>query len=208
VDGGAKEGSPADLPKPPQFAEGWQIGNPDLVLTMKEPYTIPATGTIPWMNIPAQDYTFPEDTWIQAIEVRPGNRKAVHHATVGIVTPNENGADTTAGNLHLYSPGLEAMIWREGYGKLIRKGSRVQFNLHYNAIGTEQTDLTKVGFVFAKKPVHTEVRTTIVSNNAMLVPPMAHSHEVIAAFELPVMARIHALRPHMHIRAKTGSETK
>src|SRR5712691_7542525 len=42
VDGGAKEGNPADMPAPPQFAEGWQIGQPDLILTMKEPYTIPA----------------------------------------------------------------------------------------------------------------------------------------------------------------------
>ena len=37
VDGGAKEGNPADMPAPPQFADGWQIGVPDLVLTMKEP---------------------------------------------------------------------------------------------------------------------------------------------------------------------------
>ena len=51
------------------------------------------------------------------------------------------------------------------------------------------------------------LHTTIVQNNTMLVPPMAHSHEVIGAFELPVSARIHALRPHMHIRAKTGSAT-
>src|SRR5439155_10863740 len=84
VDGGAKEGDAADLPKVPQFAEGWQIGTPDLILTMKEPYTIPATGTIAWQTLPAQDYTFPEDTWIQAIEVRPGNRKVVHHGTVGV----------------------------------------------------------------------------------------------------------------------------
>jgi hypothetical protein len=121
VDGGAKEGNPADLPAAPQFADGWQIGNPDLVLTMKEPYTIPASGTIAWQTLPAQEYAFPQDTWIQAIEVRPGNRKVVHHATVGVVSRAENGSETSAGNLHLYSPGLEAMIWRDGYGKLIRK---------------------------------------------------------------------------------------
>ncbi len=207
VDSGAKEGNPADVPAPPTFAEGWQIGTPDLILTMKQPYTIPAAGTIAWLTLPAEDYTFPEDTWLQAIEVRPGNRAVVHHATVGVTGPGDNGSEITVGNMHLYSPGLEAMIWREGYGKLIRKGSRVQFGMHYNAIGKEQTDQTKVGFVFAKKPVHTEVRTTIVSNNTMLVPPMARSHEVIAAFQIPFNARIHALRPHMHIRAKTGSAT-
>ena len=40
VDGGAKEGSPADMPSPPQFSEGWQIGTPDLVLTMAEPFKV------------------------------------------------------------------------------------------------------------------------------------------------------------------------
>lgn len=205
ADGGAKEGNPADMPSPPQFAEGWQIGTPDLVMTMAAPYTVPATGTIPWVTIPANEYVFTEDVWVQAIEVRPGNRAVVHHATVGIVSPGEGSAMVNAGNLHLYSPGLEAIIWRDGYGKLIRKGSRVQFGMHYNAIGKETTDQTKVGFILAKKPVHTEVHTTIVANNEILVPPMVHSHEVIGAFQIPANARIHALRPHMHLRAKTGS---
>lgn len=205
VDGGTKEGNPADMPSPPQFSEGWQIGTPDLVMTMAEPYTVPATGTIPWVTIPSNDYVFTEDVWVQAIEVRPGNRAVVHHATVGIVSPGEGSAMVNAGNLHLFSPGLEAIIWRDGYGKLIRKGSRVQFGMHYNAIGKETTDQTKVGFILAKKPVHTEVHTTIVANNEILVPPMVHSHEVIGAFQIPASARIHALRPHMHLRAKTGS---
>src|SRR5215216_2052598 len=60
ADGGAKEGSPADTPPLPQFAEGWQIGTPDLVLTMKEPVKIPATGTIPYMTVPT-DFEFPAD---------------------------------------------------------------------------------------------------------------------------------------------------
>jgi hypothetical protein len=58
VDGGAKEGNPADVPAPPQFAEGWQIGVPDLVLTMKEPFTIPASGIIPWVGIPSGTTSF------------------------------------------------------------------------------------------------------------------------------------------------------
>src|SRR5262245_15823330 len=79
VDGGAKEGDPADLPKAPQFEEGWQIGSPDLVVKMTEPFKIPATGVVPYVTLPT-DYVFPEDTWIQAVEVKPGNRAVVHHA--------------------------------------------------------------------------------------------------------------------------------
>lgn len=203
VDTGAREGNPADMPAPPKFAEGWQMGTPDLVLTMAEPYTVPATGTIPWVNLPSNDYVFPEDVWVQAIEIRPGNRAVVHHAVAGAVRPE--GSVGAAESLHLYSPGLDAMTWREGYGKLIPKGTRITFNMHYNSIGKETTDQTKVGFKFASKPVHTQVHTFIVANQSILIPPMAHSHEAVAAFQFPVNARIHALRPHMHLRAKSGT---
>jgi hypothetical protein len=198
VDGDAKEGNPADLPKPPQFADGWQIGIPDLVLTMKEPFKVPATGVIAWTTIPSNDYVFPEDVYVQAIEVRPGNRQVVHHAV----------AQAGAGeSLHLYSPGMDAMIWRDGYGKVIRKGTTISFNMHYNAIGKETTDQTRVGFVFAKKPVHTQVNTTIISNTSIVIPPMVNNFEAMAAYRFNNDARIHALRPHMHLRARTGTAT-
>ena len=203
VDGGAKEGNPAETPAPPQFADGWQIGTPDLVLTMSEPVKIPATGTIPYASYPT-DYVFTEDTWIQAIEVRPGNRRVVHHAVAQANVPGDDGS-LGGQNVHLYSPGLEAMIWREGYGKFFPKGTRISFQMHYNAIGTETTDQSKVGFKFARTPVHTQVNTTIVINNSFIIPPMVQQHEVIAAFQFPTEARIHGLRPHMHLRAQLGT---
>ena len=203
VDGGAREGNPADAPPVPQFADGWQIGTPDLVLEMQEPVRIPATGTIPYASYPA-DYVFAEDTWIQAIEVRPGNRRVVHHAVAQAHLPREDGRNGGQ-NVHLYSPGLEAMTWREGYGKFFPKGTTISFQMHYNAIGTEQTDRTKVGFRFARTPVHTQVNTTIVINNTFVIPPMTQRHEVIGAFQFPTDARIHGLRPHMHLRAQLGT---
>jgi mono/diheme cytochrome c family protein len=204
VDGGAKEGNPADTPAPPQFADGWQIGTPDLVLTMAEPVKIPASGTIPYATYPT-NHVFAEDTWVQAIEVRPGNRRVVHHAVASASIPGENGGPGGAQNVHLYSPGLEAMVWRDGYGKFFPKGTTFSFSMHYNAIGTETTDLSKMGFKFATKPVHTQVNTTIVLNNSLIVPPMVQKHEVIGAFQFPTEARIHGLRPHMHLRARLGT---
>ena len=201
IDGGTKEGNPADLPPAPQFAEGWQIGTPDLVLTMKEPYTVPASGAVPWMVIPSNDYVFPKDTWIQAIEVRPGNRRVVHHAVAQANYPGD-APGVGSGSLHLYSPGLEAIVWREGYGKLIPKGTRISFQMHYNAIGKAASDQTKVGFKFATKPVHTQVNTTIINNTAIVIPPMVQNHEAITGFQFQSESRIHAFRPHMHLRGR------
>jgi mono/diheme cytochrome c family protein len=201
VDGGAKEGNPADLPPQPKFADGWQIGVPDLVLEMKEPVTIQATGTIPYMTVPT-DYVFPEDTWIQAIEVRPGNRRVVHHAVASADYPGEAPG---SGNVHLYAPGLEAMIFREGYGKFFPKGTSISFSMHYNAVGVETSDRSKIGFKFATKPVHTQVNTIIIGNNTFEIPPMVERHEVVGAFQFPTEARIQGLRPHMHLRGRLST---
>ena len=203
IDGGAKEGNPGDVPPLQRFTDGWKIGTPDLVLTMNKPFEIPAKGDIAWVNIPSNDYVFPADVWVQAIEIRPGNRAVVHNAVAGLIPPD--GSSGAPESLHLYAPGMDAMVWRDGYGKLIKKGSTLVFQMHYNAIGKVTTDQTKVGIVYARKPVHTHVNTTIVSNTSILIPPMAHSHEAIAAFQMPADARIHGLRPHMHLRAKTGT---
>ena len=204
VDAGAREGDPAATPPPPRFAEGWQIGTPDVVLTMKEPVAIPASGTVPYASYPT-DFMLDRDVWVQAIEIRPGNRRVVHHAVAQAELPGVANGPGGSQNVHLYSPGLEAMVWRQGYGKFFPKGTRFSFQMHYNAIGRETTDQSKIGLKFATVTPHTQVNTSIVLNNTLLVPPMVQKHEVIAAFQFPNDARIHALRPHMHLRARLGT---
>ncbi len=81
VANGAPEGDAKDLPAPPRFAEGWTIGQPDAVVKMAEDYPIPASGNVAYQyfEVPTN---FAEDRWVQAYEVRPGNRTAVHHVIV------------------------------------------------------------------------------------------------------------------------------
>ncbi len=78
---GAPEGNPGDLPAQPKYVEGWTIGQPDAILTMQEDYPVPADGTIAYQyfEVPTN---FAEDKWVQAFEVRPGNRAVVHHVIV------------------------------------------------------------------------------------------------------------------------------
>lgn len=78
---GAPQGDPKDMPPVPVFPEGWTIGKPDAVATMAEPYNVPAAGTIAYQYV-AVPTNFTEDKWVQAIEIRPGVRNAVHHVLV------------------------------------------------------------------------------------------------------------------------------
>src|SRR5262249_31301667 len=77
VDQGAREGDPQDLPPVPGFVEGWEIGTPDVVFRMREPYRILAGGPDDYVfsTIPT---TFKEDKWFSAAEIHPGNKAVVH----------------------------------------------------------------------------------------------------------------------------------
>ncbi|MGQ0734675.1 MAG: thiol-disulfide isomerase [Acidobacteriota bacterium] len=81
VAAGAPEGNPIDLPAKPTYSQGWAIGQPDVVLAMETPITVPAEGEIPYQYAEVAT-NFTEDKWIQALEIRPGDRSVVHHVLV------------------------------------------------------------------------------------------------------------------------------
>ena len=81
VAAGAPEGDAKDLPPVPRYAKGWQIGEPDTVITMEKEYLVQAQGEIPYQYFQMQT-NFTEDKWVQALEIRPGNRSVVHHVLV------------------------------------------------------------------------------------------------------------------------------
>ena len=79
VKGGMPEGNPARLPAMPKFANGWQLGEPDLVLEMKEAFPIPAGGRDIYRNF-VLPMDLPENKWVRAIELRPSARSVLHHS--------------------------------------------------------------------------------------------------------------------------------
>src|SRR6188472_1917479 len=83
---GAPEGDPSRMPALPKFPDGWQIGTPDVVLEMPTAYEIPAKGEIEYQyfSVPTN---FTEDRWMQAGEVRAGDRAHVHHIIVYVKEP-------------------------------------------------------------------------------------------------------------------------
>ena len=89
VDGGAPQGNLAEVPRLPAFADGWQVGKPDVVFEMPVSFEVPATGVIGYKsyNVPTN---FTEDMWVIAAEVRVEDRRHVHHAVVTIQEPGGN----------------------------------------------------------------------------------------------------------------------
>jgi hypothetical protein len=86
VDQGAKEGNPHDLPPAPAYVEGWHIGKPDVVFDIGQDHAL--RGTVDEYTYFTVPTNFTEGHWVQAVELRPGNRKVVHHAHVSVFNPD------------------------------------------------------------------------------------------------------------------------
>ena len=227
VAGGAPEGDAKDLPVLPKFAEGWEIGTPDVVLTMQKPFDVVASGTInyQYFTIPTN---FTEDKWVQAIEVRPGERKVVHHILVFVREPGKQAARpaftmvvpappaTASGQpqnevrgpgtlLATTAPGTNAMTYAPGTALRIPAGSTLIFQVHYTANGTSSKDQSSVGMIFAKQPPPTEIRNSAFVNATFDIPAGAADTEVDSAIRFDDDVHIWALFPHTHLRGKSWS---
>jgi mono/diheme cytochrome c family protein len=113
VEGGAKEGDAKDLPPVPSFDDGWQIGKPDLMLTMQEEYAVEATGPDEYIRF-VLPVNITEAKWVKAVEIHPGNKRVVHHAVAFIQTPEMIAAAKAAGNPLNPTPSESSIFYKEG----------------------------------------------------------------------------------------------
>ncbi len=209
IDAGCPEGDTKDLPEPRKYTQGWTIGTPDIVLTMPQPITVPAKATrssIPYKHVLIPT-NFAEDRWVQAAEARPGNHEVVHHIIAYIVQGGKRLRDRTdgigSGMLVAYAPGDLGTILPLGGAKKLPKGSSIVLQMHYTPSGTQQTDQSSIGLIFAKKPPENEIRTRAITQQLFMIPPGADSHKVVSATTFTKDAMLFSLFPHMHLRGKS-----
>jgi hypothetical protein len=120
VDGGAPEGNPADLPAPPVFTEGWQLGKPDIVIDIGEDHVVaPGEDSYDHFIVPTN---FTEGRWIRAAEIRPGNRQVVHHVHVLLVQEDLTKMEAASTK---NMPSLANYLLREGKLSRIRQDAPV-----------------------------------------------------------------------------------
>jgi hypothetical protein len=93
VDKGAAEGDRRDLPKPPLFTEGWKLGTPDRVVDIGQDFAVtPGNDAYEHFVVPTN---FQTGIWIRAAEIRPGNRRVVHHVHVNLVQGEQQTGPTS-----------------------------------------------------------------------------------------------------------------
>ena len=224
TDAGAPQGDPKDLPPPPKFTEGWEIGTPDVVLSIPKPFKVTPSGTISYQyfTVPTN---FTEDKWVQAIEARPGTRSVVHHILVFVrekprppseaaflpvlpkmpppKDPNTSENQFPGTLIATNAPGTNAIVFEPGQALRVPAGAQLLFQIHYTANGKDATDQSSVGMIFAKEAPKQEIYNSAFVNVLLRLPPGADNQAVDSAIEFTQDSRITALFPHTHLRGKS-----
>lgn len=129
IDAGTPAGELRKLPPKPVYATKWEIGKPDLVVSMPQPFTVPASGKIEYQYFEAP-VTITEDTWIQSIEILPGSQDVVHHVIVFARVPEAPSTAPIGGSAKTPAPttGAKPVFLRRREWGVLEEPARVDPN--------------------------------------------------------------------------------
>jgi peroxiredoxin len=214
---GCKPGDLADLPPLPQFNDGWQLGEPDIILTMPEPYQIPAEGPDIYRSF-SLPYPLGQDVTINGVEFRPGNRRVAHHSRIHLdetgdarrrerddPAPGFSGWFGTDGRFELpypglgaWTPGMTPRFAPDGVGRLIHRGSDVVLQIHYHPTGKPETDKSSIGLFIAKKPATKTMAGYTLCTDRIDIPPGEKRHKVLLSTRIKADIHLYTVVPHAH----------
>lgn len=180
ADNGAPQGNPDLEPDLPEFATGSQVGTPDLVLSFEQSFEHYG-GNKDEYRVFVLPTGLTEDQEIATIELRPGNRKIVHHALFAIDTEGQGraldaqdekyGYDGFGGfgfngwldkMLPGYVPGQKPVLSPEGTGQTLPSGADILVQMHYAPIPVPDLDSSTVNVFFKKEPVERNIESVIL----------------------------------------------
>lgn len=218
LEDGRLEGNAGDLPPAPVYPSDWEMGTPDLVLTMPA-YTLRPDGPDMFRNfvLPVPDGRL---RYVRAWEFRQGNPAVVHHATMqvdttgasrrfdeddaasgyeGLIAPSARAPD---GFFLDWAPGHRPNVAAPGTAWTLQAGSDLVMMLHLRPSGKPEQVQASVGLYFTDVP---PVRMPVMlrlTRQALEIPAGAAAHVVDDRYVLPVDLEVLTVQPHAHYLAR------
>ena len=217
IDAGTPVGAGMPPSPPPAPPDGWRVRlnrPPDEVLELPfGEFALPAQGEVPtftvWMKLP-----FREDRYVQAIEMRPSVRNAVHHSSLSLgplpagsvigraavyaggpvldgvpVLPDGRAIAMTSAEqfgtpVMFYVPGGGVMQLAEGLAKRFGRDDYLAWGLHLTSPGKPDMLRVQVGLWFARGEPRNEAHTWTV-NRSLLVEGKAVPADPRGGWRMP-----------------------
>jgi Tfp pilus assembly protein PilF/mono/diheme cytochrome c family protein len=222
VDQGMLQGASADLPPRPQFAEGWQLGKPDVIVKAQQPFLLPASGIDTYWNFILR-VPISETRWVKAVEIRPGDKRLVHHANIlvdrqEVSRKSETQPGSGFGGMELriesevFDPDSHFLFWKPGSvpyvepdGMALRldKGTDLILNTHLQPSGKPESIQPSIGIYFTDKPAtQFPMLLQLECDKQLDIPAGDENFVVTDKFTLPVDVDLLAIYPHAHYLGK------
>ena len=222
VQTGMAQGNPYETPAPPKFTEGWQLGPPDVILKASKPFALAANGPdVFWNFVFTPD--IPSTRYVRAIEIRPGDKRLVHHANLIVDRTNaarkmEKSPGAGFGGMDLdiksnvFDPPGHFLFWKpgsapysepDGFSWVLEPGNDLVLNAHLQPSGKPEMVQPSVGLYFTdKKPAKFPVLIQLEHDGALNIPAGARDFLISDDFRLPMDVDILAVYPHAHYLGK------
>jgi len=231
VANGMPQGDPSLEPPLPAFTDGWQLGTPDLVLTMPAGFSVPADGPDVYRNFVLQTGLTTEQ-WISAIELKPSARGAVHHVlfysdTTGVARAMDGAdgqpgfpgfgeifiieaigdpANAITGGLGGWVPGTTPEFLPSGIAYHLPAGADLVLQTHFHPDGKPETEQTTMGIYFTTPPARTitqiQVPAAFGIESHIDIPAGVDNYMVRGSFTLPVDVDAFSVSAHCHYLGK------
>ena len=218
---GRPEGDPEETPPLPEFHEDWQIGKPDQIATMVEPFTVPAEGRDIYRNF-VIPLNLEQDTWVEAVEFLPGAPEVVHHILYFLdntgkarrydAEDKRPGFSMSKSNSDFrfiggWDVGTQPTELPHGLRWLIPKGADLVVQIHYHPNGKEMTDQSSVGFHYSDEASsHPWTIVQVPPHFGILqgihIKAGDKDHVEKATFIIPQDCEAFAVNAHAHYLAK------
>ncbi|QOV91439.1 EF-hand domain-containing protein [Humisphaera borealis] len=227
VAAGCVEGDPKDSPPQPVFADGWRNGPPDLVLTMPEPYAVPADGPDIYRSfvIPVE---IPKGKFVRAAEFRPGNRTVVHHAVLSTMKreaiakklaaePKGHGpgfksglnapGDRMPGSPGIWVPGKDPLPLPDGYAMAWPQGCDLLVQLHLHPSGKAEVEQSSIGLYLTDEPPKGALIPFVMMNRNVDIAPGQKDFTLRSEKAVTQDVDVIGFFPHMHLIGRTCTAT-
>jgi hypothetical protein len=218
VDEGSGEGNPQDLPPMPKWNDGWQLGQPDLVVKPAVAYILNAEGRDLYRNLVVRIPTSMR-RHVRGIEFRP-NSRAVHHAFLRFdKTSNSRSLDGKDGQpgiagLHAprsaespitfasWQPGKTPRFYPPDLAWTLEPETDLVLQLHLQPTGKPESIAPEVAFYFTDQPGGAIAFKLPLDSYTIDIPPGASRHSVTDMFITPIDLEVRQILPHAHYLAK------
>ncbi len=217
---------PGRAPAPPRWPDGWYLGQPDLVVTLPDGYTLPGEPSDVF-RIFAVPLPVGGTRYVRGIEFHPGNGRVVHHANIRIdrsagsrrldgadPAPGYDGllarsAEYPDGHFLGWTPGQIAPLVDADLAWRLDPGTDLVVQLHMQPSGKPEAVRPTIGFYFSDRPPTRTPSILRLGSQGIDIAADDGGYVVEDRYTLPVDATLLAVQPHAHYRAAdvTGTAT-